>query len=256
MARPTCPRSVGFLPGVTYFKPAGVRITELKEVVLGHDEIEAIRLKNLEGLSQEEAAVQMNVSQPTLHRLLSSAYIKMTDAIVNGKALRIEGGNVTLPEASLPICGKGRSCDQVRGGRTKRTGSREIGQDGGRDKIAVTSVDGTMEGMMEERFGRAKRLLLYDPATGDSQVIENGQRVNLPQGAGIGTAQDVIDAGAKAVISGHLGPNAFRVLQTSGVEVYTAVDMTVGDALEAYQEGRLTKLSKADVPGRWREKRE
>ncbi len=115
MPRPRCPRNVGFLPGVTYFKPAGVKTAELKEVVLGHDEIEAIRLKNLKGLSQEEAAKQMSVSQPTLHRLLSSAYEKMTDAIVNGKALRIEGGNVTLPETSFPTCGKGRLCGRGRG---------------------------------------------------------------------------------------------------------------------------------------------
>ena len=70
MARPTFPRNVGFLPGVTYFKPAGVRMVELEEVVLGHDEIEAMRLKHLQGLSQEEAAGQMNISQPTFHRLL------------------------------------------------------------------------------------------------------------------------------------------------------------------------------------------
>jgi predicted DNA-binding protein (UPF0251 family) len=73
VARPTFPRNVGFLPGVTYFKPAGVRMVELEEVVLGHDEIEAMRLKHLWGLSQEEAGGQMNVSQPPLHRLLSSA---------------------------------------------------------------------------------------------------------------------------------------------------------------------------------------
>ena len=67
----------------------------LEEVILGHDEVEAIRLKNLVGLSQEEAASQMGVSQPTFHRLLLSAHQKLTDAVVNGKALRIEGGNVT-----------------------------------------------------------------------------------------------------------------------------------------------------------------
>ena len=251
MPRPTFPRNVGFLPGVTYFKPAGVKMTDLKEVVLGHDEIEAIRLKNLQGLSQEEAAEQMNVSQPTLHRLLSSAYNKMTDAIVNGKALRIEGGNINVPQDFSPACGKGRMCGQGRRGRTQGWKSPRGQLEGTRTKIAITSIDGTMEGMVDERFGRARKLIVYDPATGDSEVVENTQQMNLGQGAGIQTAQNVIDLGIKAVISGHLGPNAFRVLQTAGVEAYRAVNMTVADAVKDYREGFLGRLSGADVPGHW-----
>jgi predicted DNA-binding protein (UPF0251 family)/predicted Fe-Mo cluster-binding NifX family protein len=247
--RPTCPRNVGFLPGVTYFKPAGVRIAGLKEVVLGHDEIEAIRLKNLQGLSQEEAAEQMNVSQPTLHRLLASAYNKMTDAIVNGKGLRIEGGNISVPEESYPVCGKGRLCGGGRRGGKKQ--SKNLPAQGDATRIAITSFDGTMEGMVDERFGRAKKLVVHDPATGESQVVENSQQASAAQAAGLQAAQNVIDLGVKVVISGHLGPNAFRILQAAGVQVFSAVNMTVADALKNYQEERLVKLTGADVPGRW-----
>lgn len=252
MARPTFTRNVGFLPGVTYFKPAGVRMVELEEVVLGHDEIEAMRLKHFLGLSQEEAAGRMNISQPTFHRLLSSACEKITDVIVNGKALRIEGGNVSVPEGSWPSCGKGRMCAPNRPGRAKRSGNIQQHQ-GGAMKIAITSTDGTMEGMVDERFGRARKLIVYDMGAGSFEVAENSTQMNLAQGAGIQAAQNVVNLGVGAVISGHLGPKAFQVLRSAGVEAYSAVDMTVVDAVKQYREGSLNKLAGADVQGHWQE---
>ena len=93
MPRPRRCRSVGFQPDVTYFKPAGVRMVDLEETILTIDELEAVRLKDLEGLEQEEAAKKMNISQPTFHRLVLEARKKIADAVVNGKAIKIEGGN-------------------------------------------------------------------------------------------------------------------------------------------------------------------
>lgn len=92
MPRPRLCRRVCFEPGVTYFKPAGIPIVDLEESTLTIDEFEAVRLKDLEGLEQEKAAEMMNISQPTFHRMISSARKKIADAIVNGKAIRIEGG--------------------------------------------------------------------------------------------------------------------------------------------------------------------
>jgi predicted DNA-binding protein (UPF0251 family) len=68
-------------------------MSALEEVVLTLDEFEAVRLKDLEGLDQEECAKKMNISQPTFHRLVTMARRKIADSIVNGKALKIEGGN-------------------------------------------------------------------------------------------------------------------------------------------------------------------
>jgi predicted DNA-binding protein (UPF0251 family)/predicted Fe-Mo cluster-binding NifX family protein len=248
VSRPKYPRKVGFLPGVTYFKPAGIKIADLKEVVLGHDEIEAIRLKNLQGLSQEEAAEEMNISQPTLHRLLWSAYAKMTDAIVNGKALKIEGGNINVPETSLPECGLGRLCHQI--GKRRGTSAKKRNLPENEGTIALTSIDGTLEGMVDERFGRARKLIIYSP-TEETRVVENQTRRNLGQGVGIQTAQNIIDCGVRAVITGHLGPNAFRALAAAGIEAYSAINMTVADALNAYRKDMLKRLSEADVPGHW-----
>jgi predicted DNA-binding protein (UPF0251 family) len=80
------------------FKPRGIPAIELEMVTFGLDEFEALRLKDLEGLEQEEAAARMNVSQPTLHRILESAHKKTADCLVHGKALVIEGGNCEMRE--------------------------------------------------------------------------------------------------------------------------------------------------------------
>jgi predicted DNA-binding protein (UPF0251 family) len=92
MPRPKRCRRVCFAPGLTYFKPAGIRLVDLEETVLAVEEFEALRLKDVEGLEQEAAARRMAVSQPTFHRILSSARTKVAEAIVNGKAIRIDGG--------------------------------------------------------------------------------------------------------------------------------------------------------------------
>lgn len=96
MPRPRLCRRIWNEPGVTYFKPAGIRLAELEEINLTVDELEALRLKDFLGLEQVEAAEKMNISQPTLHRLLQSARKKVADALTNGKAVKIEGGHYEL----------------------------------------------------------------------------------------------------------------------------------------------------------------
>ena len=96
MPRPTKWRRVNFIPQVTYFKPAGIPLRVLEETRLSMEETEAIRLKDLEGLEQEKCAEKMNISRPTFQRVLESARQKMADALVSGKAIRIEGGNFEM----------------------------------------------------------------------------------------------------------------------------------------------------------------
>jgi len=99
-------RLVSELPGVTYFKPAGIPFRFLSEVRLSVEEAEALRLKELENLEQVEAAVRMGISRPTFQRVLSAARKKVADAILNGKAIRIEGGSFQLTGISL-TCPRG-----------------------------------------------------------------------------------------------------------------------------------------------------
>lgn len=96
MVRPRLCRRVKFNPNVNYFKPRGISLRELEEIILNVDEFEAIRLKDLEGLEQEEASIKMNISRPTFQRLLSSGRKKIANAIINGKAIKIEGGNYKI----------------------------------------------------------------------------------------------------------------------------------------------------------------
>ncbi len=97
MPRPIKWRRVAFMPQVTYFKPAGVPSHLLQGVALSVEELEAIRLKDVEGLQQEDCAQKMRISRPTFHRVLESARQKVADALTNGKAVRIKGGNFALP---------------------------------------------------------------------------------------------------------------------------------------------------------------
>lgn len=98
MPRPFKCRRVRCRPSSEYFKPQGIPVTMLEEVDLTLDELEAVRLADLEGLYQEDAAVKMNVSRQTFGNIVTSAHKKIADALLNGKALHIKGGVVQMME--------------------------------------------------------------------------------------------------------------------------------------------------------------
>ena len=95
MARPTKWRKIENVPAIAYFVPSDKEISEVPENILKLEELEAIRLKDLEGLEQGECADKMEVSRPTFQRILLSAREKIADSLVNGKTIHIEGGNFT-----------------------------------------------------------------------------------------------------------------------------------------------------------------
>lgn len=96
MSRPRKCRWVEREPGVNYFKPQGVPMKQLEHVRITVDELEAVRLSDFLDKSHEEAAQQMKVSRPTVTRMLARAHQAIADALVNGKAIRIEGGDYIL----------------------------------------------------------------------------------------------------------------------------------------------------------------
>jgi uncharacterized protein len=101
MPRPFCRRRVARHPVAAVFKPAGIPARDLDKVVMTLDEYEAIRFADHEGLYQDEAASRMGISRPTFSRILLSARRKVAEAIVEGKALQIEGGPVQLEHPSV-----------------------------------------------------------------------------------------------------------------------------------------------------------
>ncbi len=110
MPRPIKCRRVNFMPQVKYFKPAGIPLKHLEEECLSLEEIEAVRLKDLEGLEQEQGAERMNVSRPTFQRILASARQKIAAALIQGKAIKIEGGSFEIPSCHF-TCSQGHEWD-------------------------------------------------------------------------------------------------------------------------------------------------
>lgn len=94
MARPLKPRRVSFDPNVVYFKPRAVPLSILEEIDLNVDELEALRLCDLEDLGQEEAARKMKISQSTLQRILTVARQKVAEALIKGKAIKIQKSKI------------------------------------------------------------------------------------------------------------------------------------------------------------------
>lgn len=157
MPRPHCLRQITRWPDATYFKPAGIPLRVLEEVTLALDEFEAVRLADLEGLYQEQAAEKMNISRPTFSRVVESGRKKIADALVNGKALRIEGGVVEMKgDKKMPgrdgigpmgagmghgPCGcKQRHGCAVHGKGRRRHGMRH-GSTNGKEEIPTQSID-------------------------------------------------------------------------------------------------------------------
>jgi len=111
MPRPMKLRCVAQLPSVGFFRPVGIPVSVLEEVHLSVEEAESIRLKDLSRLEQEECAQRMHVSRPTFHRILESARGKLADALVNGKAIQIEGGNFGLRQSRFKCNNDGHEWD-------------------------------------------------------------------------------------------------------------------------------------------------
>jgi predicted DNA-binding protein (UPF0251 family) len=96
MGRPIKWRRIGYLPRILNFVPSEKYVKGHEECTLKLEELEAIRLKDLEGLEQEKCAIKMQISRPTFQRILNSARKKLADSLINGKGIRIEGGNFAV----------------------------------------------------------------------------------------------------------------------------------------------------------------
>lgn len=96
MPRPKKCRQISANPVINYFKPHGIPIRLLEQVKLTIDEVEALKLADLQGLTQKMAAKEMNISRATFGRIMALAREKVADALIHGKAIRIEGGHVEI----------------------------------------------------------------------------------------------------------------------------------------------------------------
>ena len=242
MGRPRKCRKIGATPDVTYFKPRGVPMQRLKDVAIPVDAFEAIRLADYKGMPHDAAAEAMDVSRQTFGRILSEARQCVATALVEGAALKINGGNYTLAENET-------------GCRPGMPVKADIPQDpipietaeekSMAAKIAISSEGPDLDAMLDPRFGRAAGFIVVNPRTLEFGYIDNGGGQAKAQGAGIQAAQTVAGAGVEAVLSGHVGPKAFRALEAAGIKVVQNMEnKTVRQAIEAYVNGSVS-LSKS-----------
>ncbi len=186
-------------------KPAGIPARNLEEVILGFDEAEALRLADLEGLYQEAAARRMGISRPTFGRIIESAHRKVADAILNGKVIRIIGGEVCI----MP---KGET----------------------RMKIAAPSRNG----QIDEHFGHCKEYLVFT-VNGKDLIPE--ANIPSPEGCGCksGVAVDLAAAGVTHMVAGNMGGGAVRVLTSHGITVIRGASGDAKKAVQAFVDGTL-----------------
>lgn len=118
-------------------------------------------------------------------------------------------------------------------------------------KLAFTTSGDNLDALLDSRFGRAPKILIYDLNTNTFHVIDNQQNRNAVQGAGIQTAEMIVRMGVNYIVTGHCGPKAFQVLSAAGVKVFNTGASTVAEALEQFRAGHLATSSSADVEGHW-----
>lgn len=212
MTRPCCVRRIGFVPGVTYFKPAGIPLKDLEEINVTLDELEALRLADLNGLYQEQAAEQMKISRPTFSRVIESARKKVADALIRGRALRLEGGPVVIQnerKKKMKVC------------------------------IPVENDRG-LESQVYGHFGSAPLFVLADTETMRVEPLANSDRGHIhgqcsPVKALAGLKPD-------AVLVGGIGPGALHGLRSLGIRVFRCDDVTVAEALRRLNAGELQEM--------------
>jgi len=114
-------------------------------------------------------------------------------------------------------------------------------------KICVTASEKSLEAQMDPRFGRCRYFIIVDPETGEFEALDN-MAISAPHGAGIQSAQTLVNKGVEAVITGYVGPNAYRFLTAAGVKVITGVTGTVREVVERYRRGSLQPTAGSVAP--------
>jgi predicted DNA-binding protein (UPF0251 family)/predicted Fe-Mo cluster-binding NifX family protein len=205
MPRPVNERILGKDIPPRIMKPAGIPARELETVTLCLDEAEALRLADLEGLYQEAAARSMGVSRPTFGRIVEVARRKVADAVLNGKALRLEGGEISVRNEGVKTM-----------------------------KIAVPSNGG----MVDEHFGHCREFMVFEVAGG--KVM--GESV-LPSADGCGCksgiASELARIGVTHLVAGNMGEGAVRVLGANGIAVIRGASGKARAAAEDFAAGAL-----------------
>lgn len=225
MSRAHCPRRVRHVPGVMYFKPAGVPLRLLEDVALSLDEMEALRLADLKALHQTPAAEQMGVSRATFGRIVESARQKVADALVNTKALRIGGGPVLLPAAFHGVA-------QLTSNQKASISMR----------IAIPTDD---EKTISPHFGHARGFVILTVENGqitdrETRRRQNGCDSHEPEHGGqrCEALVEMIDDCAVVLVC-RMGGGPYRRVQAAGIRPVFTELTNLDEAVRSLLEGTL-----------------
>lgn len=220
MSRPVITRIVDIPMRTVYFKPCGKLPDDTECVTIKFEELEALRLSDLEGINQSEASKNMGISRHTFGRILAAARKKVARSLVENLPIVVTGGT-----------------------NARRLSSAELLKDYPAMKIAISAEGPTTQDIVDPRFGRAAGFVIYDTETKTLEYIDNGAAQAATQGAGLMAVETVVEAGAKVVLSGYIGPKALEALQAVGLGTVQDMDnRTVGNVIADFEAGNLTVL--------------
>ena len=226
MARPAKWRCLECLPGTKLFGPVGVPARQLEKVRLAFDELEALRLLHLEGATQAEAGRRLGVSGSTVSRMADRAHRVITEALVTGKAVCVEGGPVTVVRVSESSRTAESGGAQTQEERHTNEGERMI--------VAVPYL----EGNVNAHFGSTQAFLIAEAVDGkveQTSVFEvQGMQHNHS-----GIAGFLKEQGVEVILAGGMGAPMQQALKMQGFELYCGVSGPAVAAVEAFLRGEI-----------------
>lgn len=242
MSRPKKNRRVCGLPGTNTFGPvanaAGCHGRD-SLIIMTIEEYETLRLIDLGKMTQQECSEQMQVARTTVQSIYEKARKKLSEALVHGKYLRIQGGHFSLCQGDFPPHCRRRCCPRLqKGGLSPSTSKPE--QKSNSMKIAIPVLED--KATVCASFGRAPFFALVDTDTDTTQFLENAA-ANSPGGAGIKASQFLVDQGVKSILAPRCGENAAQVFQKAGVTLYKTQGENLSENIASFKAGKLSILS-------------
>lgn len=223
--RPKKQRTIGVVPEYVGFVPEGIGDPGGEPLVLARDELEAVRLVDLEGLDQAEAAKRMGVARATVAGICQRAHRKIADALVNGRRLEVAGGNVSYAPCRMP----------ADAAWPRKEGETDM-------RIAATYENGEIF----PHFGMTEQFKVYDVEDGkvtSSQVVGSN-------GVGHGALAGLLaQGGVDALVCGGIGGGALSALAQQGIRVYAGASGSADATVEALLAGTLPQVGEATCKG-------
>lgn len=221
MSRPTQCRKIAAYPNATCFRPSDIPYDAATELIMPLDELEALRLADMEEMTAIEAARHMNVSRHTFGRILSHARKTVATALCSGYSLKIEGGHYSLANL-IPA------------------------PDGFRGRIAVCATGPAGNAAVSGRFGRAGGFVIVDVPSMEFSYLDTGRPQDSGQEPGLATVRLLSDARVTVVLGKIMGPKVFAALQAKGIRICLNCEGTVLKAVELFCTGNLPDAVRAN----------